>query len=174
MRRDDALKILSTVGLQCAFPFEGDELYGQHVHTPEAKAASTPPPVYFEGDDLALVTRVAELIIPGAREAAVASYIDLVVRNNPTHKQTYAAGLAWLKSKNFLKLGEKQQLSLLEPLCAQVDRGEIQSPEQKFFRAAKNMTADGYYTSRAGLIQDLGYQGNQVLAEFPECTIHEH
>jgi len=36
------------------------------------------------------------------------------------------------------------------------------------------MTADGYYTSRAGLVEDLGYLGNQVLAEFPECKLDEH
>ena len=32
------------------------------------------------------------------------------------------------------------------------------------------MTADGYYTSRIGLVQELGYKGNTVLRQFPECT----
>jgi hypothetical protein len=173
MRRD-ALKILGAVGLQCAFPFEGDELYGQHEHTPEAKAAATPPPAYFKGQDLALLTRVAERIIPGATAAQVPAYIDLVVRNNDLHKKTYADGLAWLRARNFLKLSDAQQLALLEPLCAAVDRGETETPEQKFFRAVKNMTADGFFTSREGLMTYLGYAGNQVLAEFPECTIDEH
>ena len=33
------------------------------------------------------------------------------------------------------------------------------------------MTADGYYTSRAGLIEELGYTGNTMLAEFPVCSL---
>jgi hypothetical protein len=36
------------------------------------------------------------------------------------------------------------------------------------------MTADGYYTSRVGLVDELGYKGNTVLAAFPECTHPEH
>jgi gluconate 2-dehydrogenase gamma chain len=43
-----------------------------------------------------------------------------------------------------------------------------------FFRVLKNLTADGYYTSRVGLVEELGYKGNTVLAEFPSCAVPEH
>jgi hypothetical protein len=43
-----------------------------------------------------------------------------------------------------------------------------------FFRLLKNLTADGYYTSRVGLVDELGYQGNTILPEFPSCTVPEH
>ena len=43
----------------------------------------------------------------------------------------------------------------------------------RFFRLIKNLTADGYYTSRAGLIDELGYRGNTFLASFPQCTVPE-
>jgi hypothetical protein len=43
-----------------------------------------------------------------------------------------------------------------------------------FFRLLKNLTADGYYTSRIGLLDELGYQGNTVLPEFPSCAVPEH
>lgn len=174
MRRDSALKILGTVGLQCAFPYEGDELYGQHVHTPEAKAAPAPPPEYFKGEDLHMLTRVAEMILPGATAAGVPSYIDLVARNNETLKKTFADGFVWLRGQGFLTMSEEYQMNLLLPLCAEVDKGLQETAAQKFFRAAKNLTADGFFTSRDGLVEYLGYKGNQVLAEYPECTIHEH
>jgi hypothetical protein len=35
------------------------------------------------------------------------------------------------------------------------------------------MTADGFWTSKQGLVDTLGYKGNTVLAEFPTCE-HEH
>ncbi len=44
----------------------------------------------------------------------------------------------------------------------------------RFFRLVKNLTADGYYTSRAGLIDELGYAGNTALAQFPVCSVPEH
>ena len=43
-----------------------------------------------------------------------------------------------------------------------------------FFRLLKNLTADGYYTSRVGLVDELGYIGNTARAAFPSCTVPEH
>lgn len=43
-----------------------------------------------------------------------------------------------------------------------------------FFRLLKNLTADGYYTSRVGLVDELGYKGNTLLPEFPSCSVPEH
>jgi gluconate 2-dehydrogenase gamma chain len=44
----------------------------------------------------------------------------------------------------------------------------------RFFRLLKNLTADGYYTSRVGLLDELGYKGNTALSQFPSCTVPEH
>ncbi len=172
--RRETIKIIGTIGLQCAFPFAGDELFGQHQHPAPQRTADPGPPKHFNAEQVRTLTRVSELIIPGATQAQVVNYIDLVVRNNDVHKKTYEEGLAWLAARNFLNLNEAAQLALLEPLCEQVDRGEVTNAEQRFFRAAKNMTADGYYTSRIGLMDELGYKGNQVLSEFPECKLDEH
>ena len=43
----------------------------------------------------------------------------------------------------------------------------------RFFRLVKNLTADGYYTSRVGLLEELGYLGNTMLAKFPACSVRE-
>ena len=43
-----------------------------------------------------------------------------------------------------------------------------------FFRLIKNPTADGFYTSRVGLLEELGYSGNKYLPGFPQCTVPEH
>jgi hypothetical protein len=44
----------------------------------------------------------------------------------------------------------------------------------RFFRLVKNLSADGYYTSRVGLLDELGYAGNTALARFPACSVPEH
>ena len=41
----------------------------------------------------------------------------------------------------------------------------------RFFRLIKNLTADGYYTSRVGLLEELGYSGNTYLPGFPQCSV---
>lgn len=170
----ESLKIIGTIGVQCAFPFAGDELWGQHVHVPPGKGVGLPKPTHFAEKDLATLNRVADLIVPGAAAADVAAYMDLVVKRNPEHQKTFREGLDWLEERGFAKMGEAEQVGLLRPLCEAVDKGEIKSAEQRFFRAAKSMAADGFFTSREGLVNTLGYQGNQVLSEFPECVIDEH
>ena len=41
--------------------------------------------------------------------------------------------------------------------------------QERFFHALKRATIDGYYTSRIGIHQDLQYQGNEAMRDFPGC-----
>ena len=73
-----------------------------------------------------------------------------------------------------MELDEAQQIAILQPLSEAVDAGRANPTANASSRLMKSMTADGYYTSRIGLVQELGYKGNTVLAAFPECTHPEH
>lgn len=53
------------------------------------------------------------------------------------------------------------------------DPGDARMPS-RFFRLIKNLTADGYYTSRVGLLDELGYTGNTYRPSFPQCSVSEH
>jgi gluconate 2-dehydrogenase gamma chain len=220
--RRAALKMLGTIGATCAFPFSGDELYGQHVHPVLAQATSGPyEPAFFTPSEYATLSRLTDAIIPptdtpGAAAAGVPDYIDRVVTLNAEHQPVVREGLAWLDresrarySRPFDALDEAQQAAVLQPLSDEIDRDqrELQGGRYRteaegrrvyyvpitdkappprpqpaltdprlpvrFFRLIKNMTADGYYTSRAGLLQELGYKGNGVLIAFPACTLPE-
>ena len=63
---------------------------------------------------------------------------------------------------------------MLTPLSAAADRRRGQPTREQFFHMMKSMTADGYYTSQIGLVQELGYKGNTALPSFPACTHPEH
>ena len=219
--------MLGTIGVTCAFPFAGDELYGQHVHATLAQAAAPGPyaPAFFTPAEYSTLARLTDAIIPptgtpGAAAAGVPEYIDRVVSLNAGHQPLIRAGLAWLErqaksrfSREFSLLDEAGHAAILQPLSDEIDRqqrnaqrGRFRSergasvyyvavtdrdplarpatavpiaPETdpglpvRFFRLVKNLTADGYYTSRAGLIEELGYSGNTALARFPNCTIPE-
>jgi hypothetical protein len=121
---------------------------------------------------------MADLIIPttetpGAVAAGVPGYIDLIVSRNGAHQSLMSDGLRWLDQKGFMQAGEEQQLSLLQPLCEAADAGRTTGRLTQFFVLVKALTADGYYTSQPGLIQELGYKGNTMMASYPEC-VHEH
>jgi hypothetical protein len=44
----------------------------------------------------------------------------------------------------------------------------------RFFEWMKSLTIDGYYSSKEGLVQELGWNGNTYLPEFKGCTHPEH
>jgi hypothetical protein len=184
--RREALKIIGAVGVTCAFPFSANELYGQHVH-PSGEAAfqevtPTSAPRFFTPAELLVISRLTDLIIPptetpGAAAAGVPEYIDLVVNEDPKLQLIVREGLLRLDqtsqsrfaTSTFLQLTEAQQVEILTSLSESAAAGDA-----AFFTAIKSLTADGYYTSRIGLLQELGYNGDAYLAAFPEFRIPEH
>lgn len=188
--RGEALKIIGAIGSTCAFPFAGNELFAQHTHEGHGTAGVSQQPYgapqFFSAAELRTIGAVAERIIPrtdtpGALDAGVPAYVDFVVARNATLQKILREGLAWLDAeagrqfaKGFAALESAQQIALLRPLSDAVDAGDDKAAGAVFFRAMKSLTADGYYTSQAGLLQELGYAGNAALAEFPECAIPEH
>ncbi|MBI3208147.1 MAG: gluconate 2-dehydrogenase subunit 3 family protein [Candidatus Solibacter usitatus] len=180
--RRDTLKIIGAIGTTCAFPFSSDELYGQQQHEhaapPQALAVENAKPSFFKDDEFETVRRLAEAIIPGAIAAAVPYYIDMVVNGSAQWKKLFREGLTWLDAqsqskyaKPFRELQEPNKIELLTPLCAMADRSTKPASqiEVRFFKAFKGMTADGFFTSKIGLVDTLGYRGNTVLSEFPSC-----
>jgi hypothetical protein len=185
-QRREALKIIGAIGTTCAFPFPAAELYGQHVHiTPAFSQAARPAgPRVFTKAEFEFLSRLADLIIPptdtpGGAQAGVPDYIDYVASSNSFQQKRFREGFAWLDAaaqkrhgRKFLELAEPDQVAILQPLSDAVDanRGSGDA-EVEFFRILKNLTADGYYTSEAGLVKELGYSGNTVLSRFPDCDL---
>ncbi|MBV8550222.1 MAG: gluconate 2-dehydrogenase subunit 3 family protein [Acidobacteriaceae bacterium] len=181
--RRSLLKIIGAIGATCAYPFAGDELLGQtvpqHEHFPAPAQAGQR---FFNEADFRTISRIADLIIPatdtpGATGAGVPEYIDMVIARNTEQQLLVADGLRWLDAeagriapdRKFLEISEDQQLSILQPLCDAADAKSSQARNVQFFALIKGLTADGYYTSRTGLLEELGYKGNAVRSEFPAC-----
>ena len=181
--RRDTLRILGALTATAAAPIGRAQEHNHPATAPPETAPYTPQ--VLSATEYALVSRIADLIIPptdtpGAAAAGVPAYIDRALVRNADTQQLIREGLALTdkaaQSKfnaKFLDLDETRQITLLVPWSEASDKDDLSDPGAKFFRAIKSMTADGYYTSFAGLVQELGYKGNQALASFPGCT-HEH
>ena len=161
-----------------------------HNHTGQAPGVEQKPaadfqPAFFNAHEFAIVSAVCERITPsdetpGAREARVSEFVDLMVSHTPKLHDVYRKGLAWLDQEAqkrhqlpFVKLPAAQQDAVLR-LLAEV---EEPSPPHKvavqFFRSVRKLTIDGFYTSKIGL-RELGYVGNSYFLEYKGCTHSEH
>jgi gluconate 2-dehydrogenase gamma chain len=182
--RRKVLKLFGAIGATCAYPFAGDELYGQTAHE-HANFVPQSQGRFLNDADFKTIARITDLIIPstetaGAIQAGVPEYIDLVISRDIDHQTLMADGLRWLDAQakelgddRFLGLDERGQLSILEPLCEAADAEKTQARNVQFFALLKRLTADGYYTSKVGLMDELEYKGNAVRSGYPEC-VHEH
>ena len=153
----------------------------QHLHQ-LAKAPEKYRLQFFSEAENEIVDRVAEMILPGdsrsggAHDARVSYYIDLVMANSSKRTQSmwrerFAAFRSMAVQQfggEFARLNENQQAAVLDALAAK----EHQPAEdaEMFFKEVKKLTIFAYYTSEIGLLKELGYKGNQALAEFPACV----
>ena len=74
--------------------------------------------------------------------------------------------------RDFLDCDPAQQDAIMAEMARNEE--EPQTPAERFFGRLKQMTLDGYYTSEVGIHQELGYQGNTAVDEFPGCTHEAH
>ena len=120
-----------------------------------------------------LLTALVDLIIPssdtpGAAAAGADQLIDEALTRAQQRRATLTAGLEMLEKAGFRGLDEAARVNLLTEYSeSDAERGE-------FFQLLKDMTVDAYYSTEIGLAQELGYQGNGYLREFPGCQHEEH
>ena len=140
----------------------------QHQHqqaelAPQVAAAAAP--VFFTAAERAALDRLTALVVPadersgGAGAATVTQYIETVVFHAQKPLQT-----AW---RNGLRpyLGAADPLALL----TEASRNEFRprTVAERFFVLLKDACVEGFYTSREGIVKELGYKGYTFLREFP-------
>jgi hypothetical protein len=112
---------------------------------------------------------------PGAREARVADYIDLLLSEVDAEvRQQWTEGLAAVDAAAsaqagapVAKLSAPQVEALLTAISAH--EREPQTAAERCFVMTKRAAIQGYYSSEIGIHKDLRYKGNQFLPEFHGC-----
>jgi hypothetical protein len=172
MKRRTALKIVAlsalTPRMEAIYahcPPQSDEL--------AAWAAGNYQLKFFSPAENELLDQLMEMIIPaddhsgGAHAARVSLFADhMVATGSDADKAKWRNGVQVFKD-------EAAKSSTAEALArAAAGEARPQSDLEHFFITLKQMTANGYYSSEIGIHQDLEYQGNTYLAEFPGCPNH--
>lgn len=135
--------------------------------------AQTYQPQNLTASHFELLTALVDMIIPpsdtpGAAEAGADRLIDEALAGSQERRASLVAGLDMLEKAGFRDLDEAARVRLL------TEYSEADGAQGEFFRTLKDMTVDAYYSTEIGLSQELGYQGNSYLREFPGCQHEEH
>ena len=137
-------------------------------------------PQFFTAPEYGMIERLTDIIIPtddtpGARDAGVSEFIDLMASRDADLQPNFRAGLSWLNthsqnslSKAFLSLNPDQQITLLKSLAYKKKFQSGEEPGRKFFALVREYTVMGFYTSEIGL-KELDYPGLKFYAESPSC-----
>lgn len=140
-------------------------------------------PKYFAPHPYLTLVFLCDTIIPkdevsgGAVEAGAPEFIDLLTSENEEFQAVLGGGLMWLDNfcfdryeHAFLGCTPAEQKEVLDLIAYRKNVRIDPSLSQgvAFFAKLRNMTCDGFYTSKIG-IEDLKYIGNTALAEFPGC-----
>jgi hypothetical protein len=139
----------------------------------------------------ATVAAIAEMIIPktetpGASDAGVADFIDLIVSEWYTDEERtfFLNGLADVDerarrqfTKTFLQCSVEQRAEILRRLGQEMvsdarktrAHGDSQSKRpDNFYHMLRSLVLTGYYTSEAGATAELGYQ--VIPVHFDACA----
>lgn len=152
-----------------------EDQHQHHFQAPSGPAAAYTPKV-FNAADLATVGALAETIIPrtktpGALDAKVHEIIDESISTSKSAQTLWRKGLAEvdtlskkLYKKPYSALEAGDQAAVMTELAA----------KSKFFETLKNATVDAYYSTKEGLMTELGWNAAIPLPEFKGCTHPEH
>ena len=117
---------------------------------------------------------------PGAREANVNLFIDVMLANSEASvQQEWVRGLDTFDAEAQRRFGSTfAQLDAVHrhEVMTTAARNEANPAAEleRFFATLKLMTLNGYYTSPIGIHRDLQYKGNTALKNYYGCTHPEH
>ena len=143
---------------------------------------------FFTPAENDLLDQVMDMIVPadghsgGAHVANVSLFADRIVSTGSDVanvdlfvNQTVSGDSQKSEWRKGLQLFQEEAAkSSIAEVLARASAGEAkpQTDLERFFVTLKQMTLAGYYSSEIGIHQDLEYQGNTYIYEFPECTRH--
>jgi Gluconate 2-dehydrogenase subunit 3 len=187
MTRRDILKTFATgiVGGSVLQVIPAEAAASAHQIVQEEKAASAGKyaPKFFNTHQYATLIQLCETILPkddhsgGAVESGAPEFIDLLTSENEEYQLKLGGGLMWLDGycndhygKAYIDCISEQQKETLDLIAYRknVKSNPGLSQGVSFFAFLRDMTCDGFYTSKIG-IEDLQYIGNQVRASWPGC-----
>lgn len=159
-----------------------EEPHNHNSAPPEPPLLRNYQPKFFPADDFAALQSFTEILIPtddtpGAREAHCAHFIDFLLHSAdevPALQTQGKSALTALRTAGFHTASPSERLTLVQAMARPESDPKATHPAYSAYRFLKQQNTFAYYTSRAGMIENLDYRGNSYNATFPACTHPEH
>jgi hypothetical protein len=184
MDRRHLLKGMGVIALYSSFPAVVSEFISSCKSNSKPLRAG-----FFSEDQFELVRQITDVLFPatstpGATEAQVPYFIDLVVKNCMSHddQQSIAKGLQQMNDRDgtkFLSLSNTERLQTIKKLdedafkegadssVGPVTGGPSPYAYSAWFRIIKKLAVIGYFTSQEGMTKALNYV--KVPGEYKAC-----
>jgi hypothetical protein len=182
IKRRRVLQVLgATPAAALAFSESEAALVTQQAQTARRRAAAAGTafkPKFFTAAEYAVITTLANLIIPkdersgSASDAGVPEFIDHFVHAQEERQVAMRGGLVWLDTecrrrfdKAFMGCTDVQRREVLDAIAYPAKADKRLSHGVRFFTSLRDLVAGGFWSSRIGMA-DLGYQGNVPVGEW--------
>ena len=151
-----------------------------HSHDDDQAVADASAAVYapkvFTAAELQTIGALCETIIPrtktpGALDAKVHEIIDTSLFTRKAEIPAWRKGL--LEVSSVSKQRYKQEYSDLSLGDQAAVMTEL-AAKSAFFKTLKDATIDAYYSTKEGLVNELGWDAAKPMMEFKGCTHPEH
>ena len=189
INRRTILKMLSAGPIAALVITEVEARQAHHqVQTAKQAAQKTGTafkPKFFTAHEYETVRLLTDLIMPAddrsgsATAAGVPEFMDFIMIDMPQRQVAMRGGLAWLDlecqrrfDRTFAGAAATQRTEVLDDLATYGELKAGLTHGQAFFRAFRDLTASGFWTSKMGMT-DLGYMGNAVVAKWDGCPAEQ-
>lgn len=149
----------------------------------EKLGATNWKPLFLDVQQEETLTALAEIIVPGAREAHADRFIDLLLSvDTAEHRKNFVDSLAAFEvesqkrfGKRFPALNAGEQNALLIDASTQPAKenssgtnGTVKTNLRTHFENLKEWISGAYYSSEIGM-RELGWTEDRVFENFPGC-----
>jgi len=136
-------------------------------------------PKFFTPVEAQVVTQLAEIIIPGSKNAGAIRYVDLVVHyGDDPQQRAWRQGIASVDelskrrfSREFIRLTGGEQEQVVAAMAE--NEGQRTDVAGRFFVLCKRLAVEAWHYSEAHWREDMKRGSTVAKATFPGCT-HNH
>ena len=184
--RRAALEALAAAPLAAAMAWTPAEAREAQERSERARVQTATParafkPKFFTLHEYATVSVLVDLVIPrdarsgSATDAGVPAFMDFMMGDRPQRQIAMRGGLALIDRLSVARVGRRfvgatdaQRRQLLDEIAYTSNGDPALRPAIAFFSSFRDLTASGFWSSRAG-VADLQYQGNVFVSEWNGC-----
>jgi hypothetical protein len=140
-------------------------------------------PLFLNAQQVETLAALAEIIVPGARDAHADRFIDLLLSvDTAEHRKNFVDSLAAFETESQKRFGKRfpalntgEQNVLMTDASTQPAKedssgtnGTVKAGLRTHFEDLKGWISGAYYSSEAGM-RELGWTEDRVFEKFPGC-----